>query len=206
MFTTTASRAGRFRVTAQREYEAFGALPLKAGFTAVNQVSSSVTDGTLALLVTLSGVGGGNNIEGYYQTAPSTPYDVYMKYVPFVAAANSQTGMLLRHSSTGRLVTFGQGSTLALSGQNWTSATVFSASIWTAAAWGYAPTWLRIHNDGTTLTFYVSQDGVDWYAYQTQTLAAFIAVADQLGFYICPGTSGAQGAAWIQSFGTGTPT
>jgi hypothetical protein len=190
----------------QHEYEAFGSsVPNSASFTTTNIVASSLTNGPLSLMVSLSGVGGGNNIEAYYLSAPSTPYDVYMRKRTFVAATNSQAGLLIRNSGNGKIITFGQGATTFIAGQNWTNATTFSSAVWTSVAWGDVPRWFRINNDGTNLKFFVSNDGITWYQYQSVTLVTFITTADQIGFYICPGTSGAQGAMWISSFGVSQP-
>jgi hypothetical protein len=43
--------------------------------------------------------------------------------------------------------------------------------------------WIRVNNDGTTLTFYASLDGKNWRTVGTETLAAFIDGAASYGVF-----------------------
>jgi hypothetical protein len=188
----------------QHEYEGFGALPVCGSFSTVDQVASSCTNGTLSLMASWNTTGG-NNIEAYVESAPgSTPWDVYLKFTAFLGVTNSQFGIVLRNSTSAKVVTFGQAYTTAVVAQNWNNATSFSSNVFTAATWAPLPKWFRVHNDGTTLTLYLSNDGVTWFQFATDALSNFISSVNQVGFFVDPGGA-LQGAAWVQSFGTSAP-
>lgn len=186
-------------------YELFGSVPTGASFTPHNQMSSSLIQGVKSLVVKWI-VGGSNNLETYVVAAPSTPYDVYTR-IAFNApsAAGHQVGICVRNSSSGKVLAWGFNSGGVITLQQWTTETTFNSAVFNNK-WGSGSGfgWLRVNNDGTTLTFYYAMDGETWVTVGTQALATFITAGDQIGFYIDPATDA--GAAWIGSFGTTAPS
>lgn len=195
----------------QHKYEAFGAVPLAADFTAVNNHLSTLTDGSLNLFVSYNGVAGAGGHELWVKTAPAPPYDVYMRAKWWASNDDAQCCLVIRNSGTGGFYQvgryvfnsgFGHGILL----QYFTNPTTFggSSSTWTFPS---APDWFRISNDGTNLKFYISADGTSWSLLNTLLLSSLLITGDQVGFAILPCTAGtALASAWIGSFGTTAPT
>lgn len=194
----------------QHEYEGFGALPLAATFTPVNQSVSTLTDGSLGLILNCGARASFNN-ELYVKTAPATPYSLYAR-VEWVAtvAGNSQVGVCVRNSSTGAFTTCGMGigsSNEAVLAQGWNSPSSFNGNPAFGIANGGANVtkWFRIDNDGTNLKFYSSFDGIDWSpVWVSEPLSSLMTTADQIGIYVLPDPTGIAFAR-ISSFSTTLP-
>lgn len=202
--TTAAVTGGGGGGAAQHQYECFGSLAAAASFTGVNTSVTSLTDGTVGMIAKWTSTGP-NTLEIWKKAAPSTPYNIYMRFQPLLLGVNDQVGMCVRNSSNGKVVTWGANysSPAVVSSQNWTNATTFSSSVYSSGnvpLW--FPPWLRIENDGTNLKFYVSWDGNLWAQQTTATLASFIGTADEIGIFIVPQHAT---SAWIGNFGTTTP-
>lgn len=189
--------------TVPHKYEAFGALPLASSFTGVSATNVTLTDGTLSLLYSWTS-SGANTVQLYKKAAPSTPYDVYMRMSGAISSNNVQFGLIARNSSSGKFILFSYNATLAgLSVQEWTNTATFSSTLLTSNAAAAGQTfWIRISNDGTTLTFYYSRDGSLWISLGTRALATFLSSCDEIGF---GGVPQSVGNVWIGSFSTTTP-
>ncbi|WP_154233572.1 hypothetical protein [Burkholderia cenocepacia] len=164
---TIVSSGGVISATGGNAIEAARTLPKIAQFTWNNQGSAVATDGKASLI--LNPVNATSNVESLEQPAPDAPWDVYMRIeVPVFQASNNQAGFWLRNSSNGRMIFFGYYNSgtawpAQLIAQRWTNNTTWSQTLsgFPASAAAWTP-WLRVSNDGTTLTFYVSSDGYDW--------------------------------------------
>jgi hypothetical protein len=166
-------------------YELFGALPLASTFTAVSAANITNTDGAKSLRVSWT-ASGANQVQLYKKAAPATPYDVCLRMRPALTGNNVQFGLVLRNASSGKLVLFSVNWLGELGAQEWTSGSAFSSQVVTGFQphifSGTSPGWLRIHNDGTTLTFYYSADGDLWVSVGTRALASFLSSCDEYGF------------------------
>jgi hypothetical protein len=194
----------------QHEYEAFGALPKVADFTTVlNQTGGpfTVTDGTLGLLITAP-VNTSQPRMGLLKSAPSsTPWDVYVRVQGLLG--NGGHGILLRNSTSTQAyeyswVNFGELQLATFATYTNTGVTGGSAIVNTSSSIPHI-NWLRVNNNGTTLTFYASPNGVDWIPFSSQSLAGFITSVDQIGISVFTGTIQATGSV-VSSFSTTLPT
>lgn len=195
--------------------------PLVADLTWDNQGTSTATDGTGALILSPQN---GNSPRGLYKAAPATPYDIYCR-VDFQTLTSHNVGTTylmdagLMFKDTGgdnERLYFGLRANHDASGGDDTK--TYSATItrWSGASppvFSATPVikygvklwpWLRVNNDGTTLTFYISPDGKNWVSVGTETLAAFIDGAASFGVFSNLSTADA-GAAIFSYFSTTAP-
>jgi hypothetical protein len=149
---------------------------LDASWTAFGAAQTrSYASANLVLLGTASG-GASANVTGLWKTAPSTPYTVIVPVSLCGSAQYNFTMLGLRRGSTGYLLTvflyLTAGAILAnVSG--YTAVTTRNRSDLYNAAWGTRDAWLRLTNNGTNATFYLSTSGVAGTFLQvyTETLA-----------------------------------
>lgn len=93
------------------------------------------------------------------------------------------TGLILRDSSSGYIISFGPGcsSSTTVNVMQWTSATVFSstpAGFTLATMPGPYPHWYRIRDDGTNRYYECSHNGVDWWLVYNHARGTFVADAN----------------------------
>jgi hypothetical protein len=184
-------------------YEGFGDLLSLAGLTLIPGASANLTltNGTKAHKYVWS-ASGANTIQGATKAAPATPWDLYCRFnVQSLLAANVQFGLLLRNSVSGKITLYAFNSNTNLSVQDWTNPTTFSSQN-TVTVPALPRWWLRVNNDGTSLRFYQSPNGVDWDLFFTRTLAAFMVSIDQVGLGGIPQSAG---VAWVSDFGHVVP-
>lgn len=202
-------------------YEAgpIGTVPTAASLTWVNQDSATIADGTGALILTSQT---NSELHGLYKTAPATPFSVYARhhhtYISTAAVTNAQqinAMIILRDSSDGEIVTFGYQDT-KVSGdeqelrevgfKRWTNAGAFVGDgdvNWLKPGENFP--WLRVANDGTTLTGFISADGKNWLPIGTEALASHIDTADEYGFGTYTATNATEHIAVISYLGTTAP-
>lgn len=211
--TTIISSGGVISATGGNTIEATRTLPKVAQFTWNNQGAATATDGKASLI--FDPVNTTSNVESLEQSAPAAPWDAYIRMqVPVFQASNNQAGFWLRNSSNGRMLFFGYynpgtSSPPQLLVQRWTNNTTFYQTLtgFPAPAAVWTP-WLRVSNNGTTLTLYVSSDGYDWIPVPggSESLSTFLTalggVLDKVGIGVF-----AQGHSimLIQSFSFSAP-
>ena len=188
-------------------YEGFGDLTSLAGLTKLSGASANLTltDGTNAHLYSWT-ASGANTVQMAYTSAPSTPWNIYLRFIsPRVFGANVQFGLALRNSSNSKILLFTYNTNTSITIQEWTNATTFSSTLQATTIISVIdiPFWFRIHSDGTTLTFYQSINGVDWFSLTTRTIATFMGGVDQVGLGGVPQSAG---TSWVSDFGFTTPS
>ena len=182
--------------------------PTTAGgsLTAFNNHVTTLVTGTDAALMNLHGANSG--IESYEQAAPATPYDIVCR-VQIGGDTGGQAGLVLRNSTSAKLVTLGvympAGGQGGVINQNWTNPTTFNSNIYVLPWPPPLAQWLRIHNDGTNLTFYISFNGSEWAQLSAVTLASFISSADKVGIYGLPPGGGTFQVAFFSWFKAALP-
>jgi hypothetical protein len=185
-----------------------------------NQGTSTASDGTGAMILRPQVDGA---IHGRYKAAPATPYDVYCRVEQhWLSTAANTVGVV---ASAGILFkdTGGDNERLAIGvyaeriagDENMTyaivcgrysgaSPPVFSSNSvvkYTAIPWK----WVRVNNDGTTLTIYASADGKNWFTVGTETLAAYIDGAASYGVYAYATANATEAPAMFTYFSTTAP-
>lgn len=188
-------------------YEGFGNLLSLAALTLLSGASANLTltNGTKRHLFAWT-ASGANAIQMAYQAVPATPWDICVRFVVHASmATNVQFGLALRNSTSGKIFFLALNTNTTISCQEWTNPTTFSSSIATAAIATptHIPFWLRIGNDGTTLTAQYSWNGVDWTTLTTRALATFMSSIDHVGLGCVPQSAL---SAEVSNFGHTVPS
>lgn len=185
-----------------------------------NQGTSTATDGTGALVFKPQVDGG---LHGRYKAAPSTPYDVYCRVqlhclstAAATAGLNMSAGILLKDTGgdNERLaigiyaerIAGDEQNTYAITVGRWSGASppVFSANA--VLKYTLQPlAWVRINNDGTTITVYGSVDGRNWISVGSETLAAYIDGAASYGVFAEASANATECFAVFSYFSTTAP-
>jgi hypothetical protein len=174
-------------------YEASSpSVPLVSTFTWANQGTSTATDGTDAIIMSPQP---NSIVRSLYKTAPSYPYDVYMRVeVTWLATAGTtviggQSAILLRDAGDGEQLgwTIGANRPTGDEQTQWfvEMQRINSTGTVTAGVLGRflpdAPKWIRVNVTSTTVTCYYSLDGKNWITVGTEALSSYIDNADQYG-------------------------
>lgn len=188
-----------------------GTVPAVADLTWVNQGTSTITEGSRALILKAQS---NSVIHGMDMAAPSAPFDIYMRVDTngLSTAANTVSQLL----TAGIMLTDGSDSERVLI-QRWTNRVAgdeqneygvalerwnnitFSANVFTRRStmpWQ----WLRATVDSTTITIYCSMDGRNWHLIATEALSAYIDAVTRVGFYILADTNVTEAYALISYF------
>lgn len=161
-----------------------GSPPPTSGWSWVNQGSAVVASIGDAIAVQSPAVGA-NNLIARVRSAPSTPYSIYARAVGATTSGNGGFGVCFRESATGKLTVVYIKRGGGLVGENWTNPTTFAGGVFSTAMYDAVPLWLRLEDDGTTLTYYAGFLGGAAGVVQlgTQARTAFMAGGpDQVGF------------------------
>lgn len=171
--------------------------PVAADFTLDNAGTASMADGTNGVILTAPSSTTNARFARLTAGPPATPYTIITRAAvqsPINANNVHWNSIFLRNSSNGRFVQFANTGQVLVT-QRWSSYTAFSAGITSVnmVDSSYVP-WRRVINDGTTLTFQVSNDGLDWYTFgATEALATYLTAAggtvDQIGFGVINGAA-----------------
>lgn len=164
-------------------------LPPTSGWSWVNQGTSTITDVGDGRVVLGAPSAGGNNLVARVRTAPATPYTLIARVdgACITLGGNDGWGVCFRESSTSEITMFYRQPTDATPAcvENWTNPTTFSASLANTAYLAATPTWFRLTDDGTNLTFALSYDGFSASFIQIHTMGRTTFMAggpDQIGF------------------------
>ena len=144
----------------------------------------------------------------------SPPWTVTLEVTAILPApATALVGIVLYDSGSGKLISFelqADGSATAWEIYTWNSVTSpVTQLIDTPIAVYSENRWLRVHNDGTNLTFYVSQTGADWVELYQQPVTTFLPAISGAGVGFDLNTSGADSLiinVWTFEITTGAGT
>jgi hypothetical protein len=170
--------------------------PVVANFAWVNQGTATATDGTGALVFVNDN---DNEVHILDQAAPATPYDVYCRAEAFMLSSSAVTvqidtsyGIILRDGVNGDFleccinaarVSGDEQNTYSMVINRWTNATTYSAT--PLQRFSSLPfKWVRINNNGTTITLYTSVDGKNWTSVGTETIATFVGSITRIGLSV----------------------
>lgn len=177
-------------------------LPLDSGYSWVNQGTASLiaSGGTLTLRALNNQ--GTHDYKLRVKTAPGTPWTLDVAcYFNGSTEQNEFGGVLVRESSTGKLILFAvgcvAGSNLGVRVQNMDSPTVRAFPTSAATFWQNISSvcWFRVNDDGVNLTWSYSLDGVDYTQFFQASRTAFLAGgANQIGFFV-QGANSIRGSA-----------
>jgi hypothetical protein len=133
----------------------------------LNQGSAAVSDSAVGVCIDAPTSGVASNVVGRSMAAPSAPYTIKA----LVAATRNSTASngvgIGWYDGTAKLhvisYTTNGNAPPILQVNKWNSVTSFNASDFTSSPNAFAqPIWLQLQDDGTTVSFAFSQDGVDF--------------------------------------------
>ncbi len=164
-------------------------------WTAQGDASVEVTSGGIYLTSTTGG-GGSYNLRVRRKSAPSTPYTITAGFLMAASVASSgayQAGLLWRQSSDGKAVTFSIENGVTNTGSFYSSQKLntslgYSSSYFDNKSYGLdrGTVWLRIADDGTNRSCWISADGQKFLQVGANQTRTDYLTADQVGFFINP--------------------
>ena len=170
--------------------------PPTTGWTDVNLGTDTVVADLGAQLMTVAARSGLGNWALRVRTlSPASNYtaEFRLDYTPPISSTQGSFygfGVVLRESSSGKIVTFAVGdnssgnSLIALSVTSWNGPTGSSSSIYTdEEPVAYFPNWWRIRDDGTNRYFEYSLNRLEWITALSHGRTTFI-TPDQIGFAV----------------------
>lgn len=180
--------------------------PALASLTWVNQSTTTAANGSRALVVSASALGAGT-LSLLTKAAPAAPFDVYMRAeMVGIIGTTPQVGLVLRNSTSGKFIDLTLFNSASIIGQRFSSPTV-NPSNWYAGGTLQGPDparWLRFNVTATTITGYLSSNGLDWISLATEAMSTFLTSIDQVGISI--GAQVGQCNALVSYFGTVAPS
>jgi len=165
--------------------------PSSGDFTWVNQGTATVADTKGILVVTAPSHASADGLHCLVKSAPATPYKITVGFLAqdplYLNAWNvPQFGVCWRESSSGKLLTYGWGSSnypkLFLYAW-WTNETTLQGSQYNFSAPTMAPYWVRFGDDGTYRTVEISSDGFNWVPVQPPQGRTVFLTPNQVGLF-----------------------
>lgn len=196
-----------------------GTVPTVASLTWLNQGTSTASDGT-GMLILKPQVN--SQLHSLVKPVPSAPFDVYCRTKAIALSTATPTtpyshfcGIALRNSANGNVLSFqiqtdranvSEGYLAYVSITRWTSSgTTVSAT--PIQKFGIFPwQWVRVNVTSTTITFYASMDGKNWFQVATETISTFIGAVTDYGACAFSGTDATEVAAMFSYLSTTAPS
>lgn len=172
--------------------------PVDGDFSWTNQGTAGVrvTSNGIYLYDNTPAAAGTYQVRMRRKAAPSTPYTISASFLVAAEFKSTSTsffyfGLCWRQSSDGKAIVFGynQGNAATyLSCQKLTTSLGYSSSYYDESEWGgwNGLVHLRIADDGTNRSTWLSPDGVNWFQQGANVSRTDYLTADQVGFFISP--------------------
>lgn len=167
--------------------------PKSSDFSWANQGTATVTDYKHAVNLSDVSAGATHQLRMRVKTAPATPYTIDAAFLWCLDVRQSYpgAGLLWRDSSTSKIVSFWIMSVAGptISYEKWNGPTSYNSSYMNGAAYqrSFGPIWLRIKDDGTNFSVWISADGASWIQMDSnRSRTDFLATPDQVGFFVNP--------------------
>jgi len=151
-------------------------IPLASSFTLENGGTASVADVTNGMALTAPSATVNARFLRYTAGLPGASWTLTMRgqvVSPHNAVVHSRA-IMIRNSTSGRILTFADGSSTDIILNRWSSYTAFSATAFSYDAYFSEIPWRRATSDGTTLSFYTSCDGLEWSLVGTEAIATYL--------------------------------
>lgn len=171
-------------------FERARVIPTTSGFTLQNAGTATITDATYGMEVKSPNVASQIRFVRKNGSPPATPYSIISRAAPVHPRQNNgyYNCIILRNSTSGRIIISGQFSNTQYFIQKWSAYPTYNSDLLAPQNWGHLPStpWQKLENDGTNLRWYLSCDGDRWLETGSTTLAAYINGAggsvDEIGF------------------------
>jgi len=161
--------------------------PLASAFTLENAGTASMADGTNGLILTAPSATVNVRFMRYTAGLPGASWTVIMRarqLGPNNGVMHARC-IIVRNSTSGRLISFGDTSNTNIGIARWSSYTANNAVPISYGATLAELPWRKVTSNGTTLSFYCSADGQDWVLVGTETIATYLTASggslDQVG-------------------------
>lgn len=177
-------------------------------FTWVNQSTATATDETWGGITMTAPSIGAFNHRLLVQTAPTAPWTLtaHVQFGPgyrYFDATGSIMGICARENSTGKFQSCAIRIGDKVAGWQWTSPTLFSATLGTAFDHRTDNVWLRLEDNNTNMIASCSSDGINWFELGSEARGTFPTGSnmDEVGFFIDSASGNANALfhfnAWI---------
>ncbi len=116
----------------------------------------------------------------------TTPRSVTLSFHALMTTVgNTDGGLCLRDSTTGRILTFAWRVGYGLASHRFNSPTAYGGAQLLLLAYNRLPRFFGVHDDGVNLIFRVSGDGITWTTVRTETRTTWLSNGgDEAGFYV----------------------
>jgi hypothetical protein len=185
-------------------------VPNTSGYTLQNTGTASMANANGSRGIALTTPTATDNVRFVRKNGapPATPYSLILRAAPISPrhGGTSRMCVILRNSTSGRLITWGKQDDFNLYAQRWASYTSSGGNILlqTGCVFSRMMNWMKISNDGTTLTFSCGPDGENWFDLTTEALATYINASggsvDEIGFGTTTQSAGFTVVDLFQSF------
>jgi len=156
--------------------------PTAASLTLESGVATQlglVDDTDAGLLIDGGAASGSDNIRGAYRTltTPTGDWDFKVKLDVLLTTANfSYFGLYIHDGIGGRIVTFKQDNTQAVTNDRFNSLNSFSGGATVGfQLFNRTVHWFRLVKTGPTIFYYLSADGKQWALFGSESITAFLA-------------------------------
>jgi hypothetical protein len=169
--------------------------PVAASFTLENGGTASVADGTNGVVLTVPSATVNARFLRYTAGLPGASWvcTIRVNQCGINAGTLHAGAIIVRNSTSGRLLTFGETNNTNLGIGRWSSYTANNAVPVSLAAHPAEQCWRRVTSNGTTLTFETSCDGREWATVGTETIATYLTASggtlDQIGMGVFIGAA-----------------
>lgn len=168
-------------------FERLPTVPRSSSFVLQNANGATLSNSAFGVVLDAPAASFGARFAKYIdQPIPATPYSIILKSQPVYDPSGNTcqpVNIILRNSSTGRMIAAGILDFTKELVNNWNSYSSFSYDTMSPTTFtGGTFKWRKVTNDGTTLTFHCSVDGNYWIQYASTTLSSFISTVDEIGF------------------------
>lgn len=153
-------------------YDLSAGVPAAAGFSTFNFVNATLSESAgKALWITATTAASGSGIKGAYKAVPATPYRVAM-LVQDAIIGNDSWSVVGWYDGTNKCqFMLNNGQQIAV--QAWSTPTAFNSQQFSQSTNEIGGNfWYGIHDDGTNVSFEISQDGVNFVALYTVAKAS----------------------------------
>ncbi len=156
--------------------------PTLAAYTWLNQGTASAVDNGNGISL-FAPSAGSTQVRALYKTIAAGDFDVKIRIKGITNGLGTPAfGMLCQNSGSGKLLLMAyEPSANNLYFQRWNSVTSFNSQISVRGVYP-AFNWFRVTRVGTTITYYLSVDGLDWTSIGTEAEGTFSGTIDRIGF------------------------
>lgn len=145
---------------------ALSAVPTQASTglsTWLNQGSAAVSDTSAGILLTVPAESNADRLRGIYKTAPATPYTVTALIGGVYFGNPVLSGIGWTDGTKIQEIDLRNTGTFQIWVSSWTNSNAFAADNATGIPMLGNPAWFRLSDDGTTVLFQISADGINFY-------------------------------------------